>query len=380
MHRHLLCFAFSLMIGVAGPVLARDLTPDTLAAVDQLVEARLANGGAPGFALALLTRGETAPIVRNYGIGNLEQSAVLVDSSVFPIASITKTFTAVAILLLEQEGKLAVTDPLARFLPDFPNAEQITLHQLLVHTSGIAEFTSLPAFAGDQERDWTPQQLLEMIAAAPPLKPPGVACVYSDSGYILLGLVIEKASGMSYLDFVHERVGVPLGAARLAGGSHVDLVPHRVGGYTHDGETWHNAPYVSLEAPWAAGGLWAPIAEMIQIARVLWRDGPLIEPANRAAMTAPVILEDGKRCKLDLPGAVATYGYGLEIVTFDDLATHRAVGKSGVFPGYSGYYAIFDGSDLAIAALANADDSLAFTVETVHLVAKLLLDGGAGSR
>jgi CubicO group peptidase (beta-lactamase class C family) len=117
----------------------------------------------------------------------------------------------------------------------------------------------------------------------------------------------------------------------------------------------------------------ASAGDLVRLALALRPSGPLLRPESYAEMLAEVVLRDGKPCRIGLPGAEATYGYGLEIVRFDDLAGHRAIGKSGVFPGYSSYFAAFEGTDLALAAFSDADDSLAFTVETVHEVAKLLL-------
>lgn len=356
-------------LAVAGPTTA----PAGADAIDALVRDRLARADAPpGFALAILDQGRPT-LVRSYGLANLEQTTPVDEASVFPIASITKTFTALAILLLEQDGRLATGDPLARFLPDFPNAGRITLRDLLVHTSGIAEFTQLPPFATDQARDWRPDELIALVAAAPPLDPPGQVCRYSDSGYILLGRVVELASGQSFMDYVREHVARRLAMPSIVPGSHQALILRRADGYARAGQAWDNAPYVSLEAPWAAGGLMGRVGDLVNLAQALRPDGPLLRPASYQAMVAPVILKDGQRCRLPLPGAEATYGYGLEIVRFDDLPEHRAIGKSGVFPGYSGYVAAFEGTGLTVAALANADGSLPFTVETVHELARLLL-------
>ncbi|HEX2524921.1 MAG TPA: serine hydrolase domain-containing protein [Geminicoccus sp.] len=357
------------------PVGAATLTPERLAEADKLIRTKLATEGAPpGLAIAILA-GAHPVATMSYGTANLEQSTPVDVESIFPVASITKVFTALAILQLEQAGRLSTEDALSRFLPNFPNAAQITLSDLLVHTSGIAEFTDIPTFADHQERDWKPDELIAMVAAAPPLHAPRQVCLYSDSGYILLGRIVELASGQPFMEYVKERVAQPLAMPSVAAGTHRDLVPHRVDGYVQDGSGWINAPYVSLQAPWAAGGLTARVDDLVRLAPALKADGPLLQPASYAKMVAPVVLAGGKACRLDLPGANATYGYGLEIVHFDDLPDHRAIGKSGVFPGYGGYFAAFEGSDLAVAALANADGSLPFTVEAVHDIAKLFLSG-----
>ena len=352
---------------------AAALTPDTAAKVDRLVRDRLAGTGAPpGFAISILA--EDGQVVSNaYGVADLEQGAPVGPNSVFPIASITKTFTALAILQLEQEGRLSTTDPLSRFLPDFPGSSGITLRDLLVHTSGIAEFTELSPFAQDQARDWTPDELIALIAKAPPLHPPGEVCLYSDSGYILLGHIVEIASGQSFGDYVRAKIAQPLAMSSVAIGSHRDLIPHRVQGYVRTGTAWFNAPYISLQAPWAAGGLLAKADDLVRLGPAIGADGPLLQAKSYAEMIAPVMLSNGSPCRLNLPSAEATFGYGLEIVRFDDLPNHRAIGKSGVFPGYSSYFATFEGSGLTVAAFANADGSLPFTVETVHDIAKLIL-------
>jgi D-alanyl-D-alanine carboxypeptidase len=352
------------------PAAARSLDR---AVIDATIRADMVADAPPGLAVAVRQGDKADPEVFVHGQADIEQARAISAASIFPVASITKTFTSIAILELQQAAKLSVDDTLNKFLPDFPNASAITLRELLVHTSGIADFTALPAFLQAQAKDWTPQEIVQLVAASPPVFPPGVRCAYNDSAYVILGLVIEKASGASYADFVRTHVSVPLGMTTATLGSNSRIVPHRVTGYAVDAGTLRNAPYTSLVSPFAAGGIAADVADVVRLGAVLHSGGALISPQSYAEMIAPVAVTGGTPCVQQLPSATSVYGYGLEIVTFDDLPKHRAIGKSGLFPGYSSYVARFENSPLTIAAMANLDGGLPFTVQLVHDVAKVLL-------
>jgi len=356
-----------LLLG-STPTAARNLDATALEA---LARARWEASDAPGMVIAVRRGGEVWTAA--YGSADLEQGRAMQPATMLPIASITKAFVAVSILLLQQEGALSLQDPLSRFLPDYPHGAEITLAQLLTHTAGVPNFVNLPAFAGDQAKDWTPQELVALFRDLPLTSPPGTACLYSDSGFILLGLVIEQVAGKPFGAFVRDRIATPLGMATTAAGSNRPLLPLRGAGYEGKRAAWQNAPYVSWTAPFSAGGLVSAIDDLLKLAAVLEPGGPLLDQANRAAMVAPVRLADGSLCSLPLPGAAGSYGYGLELVTFDALPEHRALGKSGVFPGYGAYLASFEGSDLSVALIANGDGSLAFLVSLARDIALLLL-------
>jgi len=340
--------------------------------VAALVEQRFAAGDAPGLIVAI-RQGGAEPRVLAFGTAELEQGSAMRQQTVLPIASITKAFVGVAILLLQQDGKLGLDDPLARFLPDYPGAEGITLRRLLNHTAGIPDFVTIPAFADNQAKDWTPAQLVALFAAEPPTAPPGKECRYSDSGFVLLGLVIEKAAGQSFDVFVRERITGPLGMASTIMGSSIDLVPLRARGYAGKREAWQNVPFLSQGAPFTAGAMMSNAGDLARLGAVLLPGNPLLQPDSIAQMTAPAVLADGSPCALPVPGAAATYGLGLELVTFDELPAHRALGKSGVFPGFGAFFAAFEHSDLTVVVIANGDASLPLVVPILRDIARLLL-------
>lgn len=363
-------FALILCLLLPVPAAAVDQT-----AIEQLIQQRFASSDSPGLIVALRA-GDEEPLVFAYGTAELEQGSRMQAETVLPIASITKALVGVSVLLLQQDGRLRLDDPLSRFLPDYPGAAGITLAQLLNHTAGIPDFVTIPAFADNQAKDWTPTELVALFSREPPTAPPGQECRYSDSGFVLLGLVVETASGQSFGDFVRERITGPLGMRSTAMGSNTPLLPLRARGYAGKRDAWSNVPYLSQSAPFSAGAMVSTAGDLVRLGAVLLPGSPLLQPESIAAMTASPVLAKGAKCALPLPGAAATYGLGLELVTFDVLPAHRALGKSGVFPGFGAFFAAFEDSDLSIVVIANQDNSLPLVVPLLRDLAELLLDSG----
>ena len=369
-------FAVVLLLILSNSTLVYAASDDS-SAVEQMVQIWLATNDTPGVAV-VIRRGDEPAWIQTYGMAQIEQTNVMQPQTVLPIASITKAFVATAILLLEQDGRLSTSDPLSLYLPDYPNATNITLAQLLTHTSGVPNFVSVPAFADNQAKDWTPKELVALFEKLPPSFPPGEQCLYSDSGFVLLGLVVEKASGQSFGDFVHNYISGPLAMPSTVMGHNKLIIPLRAAGYTGKPGAWQNAPYISQVTPFTAGSMMSNPGDLINLAAVLMTDGPLLQPANRAAMIAPAPLSGGGTCNYPLPGAEGSFGYGLELVTFDSLPDHRAVGKSGVFPGFGSYLVTFENSDLSMVLLANGDGSTPKLVELSRDIAEVLLGAGSG--
>ncbi len=185
--------------------------------------------------------------------------------------------------------------------------------------------------------------------------------------------MIERVSGETFGDFVRQRITLPLGMESTIQGDNQTIIALRAHGYIGKRGAWQNAPYISQSAPYAAGDMLSTAGDLVKLGDALLPDGPLLRPAERQAMTAPVLLADGKPCSYPLPGAQGSYGFGLELVTFDLLPGHRALGKSDVFPGFSSYFAAFENSHLSIALLANGDSSLEMLVPLARDIAALLL-------
>ncbi len=196
-----------LMVSLAFASERGPLTPEAL---DGIVKPIMEKARIPGLSISI-SSADGRTIDRSYGTANLEYQIPVTKESVFEIGSLTKTFTALSILLLQEEGKLRVEDKLSKYFPGFRGGEEITLRHLLQHTSGIKEILSVEPFGSNQEKDWRPQEVVKMLESLPLDFEPGQRAQYSNSGCMLLGLVIEKVSGVAYGDFLAERVLQALG-------------------------------------------------------------------------------------------------------------------------------------------------------------------------
>jgi CubicO group peptidase (beta-lactamase class C family) len=191
-----------------------------------------------------------------FGRANLELQVPMRPENVFEIGSVTKQFTAVATMMLADEGKLALNDDVRKYIPDFPDkGAVITIEHLLTHTSGVPSYTELPAWLKLWRQDMSPAEILALTKDLPLEFPPGTRFKYDNTGYTMLGMVIEKASGMSYADFITRRIFEPCGMKSSSYGSKQALVANRAFGYTRNGKSWENAPYLSMTQPYAAGSL-----------------------------------------------------------------------------------------------------------------------------
>lgn len=236
----LFVWAASGLAGLAGSLVSASplaaASPDrALAGKVDAIFGEYRRAGTPGCAVAIAKAGETV-FADGYGMASLELRVPLTADSVFDIGSAAKQFTAAGIVLLEQDGKLSLDDPLSRFVPELPEwSRRTTLRQMLHHTSGIRDYTSLLDLAGARTADVTTEtEALEMLARQKGLDfPPGTKYSYSNSGYFLLSVVVKRASGRSLRDFAAERIFVPLGmtSTRFVD-DHREVVPRRASGYS----------------------------------------------------------------------------------------------------------------------------------------------------
>ena len=257
-------------------------------------------GKVPGAALLVLRDGE--PVVRRgYGLAELEQGTPVTPETRFRLASISKQFTAAAILLLVQDGTLSLDDPLRRWLPGLPPAtDGITLYHLLSHTSVLVDYEDLlPPDLDGQVQDADVMRLLEGVDRLD--FAPGSAYRYSNSGYVLLGLVVARASNHDFPTFLHERIFQPLGmgsVARVDGGP---PVPHRAYGYSHIDGTWTRTDQGPTSATLGDGGIYASIDDLAKWDAALADDRLLRDDLRALAVTT--------HTRTDEPD-VDAYGYG----------------------------------------------------------------------
>jgi CubicO group peptidase (beta-lactamase class C family) len=295
-------------------------------------------GRVPGAALAVIRPGHP-PTIGCHGLADLEWQQPVGPDTVFRLASLSKPFTALAVLLLARDGLLDLHSPIHRYLPDYPtHAREVRLEHLLTHTSGIPNFVTQPWFReGGGRLHHTDDELMRRFAEQPLSFRPGTRYAYSNSGYRLLDIIVSRTTGRPFAEVLRERVLEPAGMQDTRVVNDTDLVPRRARGYAAG---FVNAPYISASVTGGAGGLVATLEDMIRFDAAL-RDGRLIDART---MFAPVRLPCGR---------TEGYGYGWGLSTYRG---HRFVHHAGGIDGFSCLYArTRDDAGPAVILLTNLD-------------------------
>lgn len=356
---HLLAVASLLCLALAGPLQAdpRETGGDLAEQIGKILAETYA-GDEPGAAVIVVDDGEV--IYRGArGMANLELGVPLEPDMVLRLGSITKQFTAAAILLLQEAGKLSVADPITRYLPDYPvHGHTITIEHLLTHTSGIFNYTAIPGYMESKiRRDLTTDELIDEFKTQEMDFAPGERWSYSNSGYVLLGAIIEKVAGVSYAELVEKRIFDPLGMAHSHYGG-PQLIPRRVAGYEHDGDGYVNAPYLSMTQPHAAGALLSSVDDLARWDAALYGDG-LLSAASKERMFAEYQRNDGEG---------VGYGYGFVIGSFRGSPS---ISHGGGIPGFRTYAIRLPAEKVYVAVLSNG--STVNTSTTAQKIAALTI-------
>lgn len=351
------CLLLALLAPAAGAGEVAPADPNALARI--AADARAATG-APAILLALQSPADGLQIVTS-GWADAARKIPLDAQQPFPVGSITKLFTAVLVLQLASEGRLSLDDPLARYQPQFPNAANITLRQLLNHTSGIWDYTELklppmliPLLAG---KSFSPREIVDFVATHEPYFAPGAGFHYSNTNYILLGLVLEQAADERYGALLHGRILDPLELEHtlLAG---YDALPASdlrgyalIGGTPCDRTSWENPSLA-----WSAGALVSNAEDLLRFITALFA-GELLPPAAMAELQAGVPMNHAGE-------------YGLGLMQFE-LPGGRACGHSGETLGFSSDLYYQPQSGAALVLLTNLSfcptrDTLAAVLEYLH--------------
>ncbi len=307
------------------------------ARLDEIVQAHVDTGAFMG--TVLVARGNTVLLSKGYGAANLEWQIPNTPATKFRLGSLTKQFTAAAIMLLVEQRKLGLDDPVSEHLPSSPAAwDKITIRNLLTHTSGIPNFTALPGYASWKLSPTTPEETIAHFRDLPLDFPPGTRMSYSNSGYIVLGLLIERASGQKYADFVREHIFMPLGMNDSGYDANDAIVPMRAAGYAPGPSGPRNAPYIDMTVPYAAGGLYSTTADLLRWTQGLF-GGKLLSAKSLQAMTTPFMSD---------------YAFGL---TVRKVGGRTLIEHNGGIEGFNTDLAYFPDDKLTVAALANLNGS-----------------------
>lgn len=316
-----------LVLVLVGAVRAQDE-----AALDAVVRAHANQGRFMGS--VLVARGEQVLLSKGYGLADVAQKIPNEPTTKFRIGSVTKQFTAVAILLLEERGKLSVDDLVKKHLPDAPAAwDKVTIFHLLTHTSGIPSFTDFSDYATFKTVATTSEKLVEHFRDRPLDFEPGTRKSYSNSGYVLLGYLIEKISGRTYAEFLEENVFKPLGMTD-SGYDTGKGVAHEALGYQPGSDGPRPADFVDMSVPYSAGSLYSTALDLWKWNRGLF-GGKLLSEDSVRRMTTP--FKD-------------YYGFGVGVGW---LHGHQVVGHAGGIEGFSVFLMCFPDEQVTVAVLGN---------------------------
>ncbi|WP_240907016.1 serine hydrolase domain-containing protein [Paludisphaera rhizosphaerae] len=336
----LLAFALASVVSSAG---AQTPAPSVsvVESVDAYMREAMAKRHVPGASVAVVKDGKVL-LSKGYGLANVELGVPATDQTVYQLASVTKTFTATAVMLLVGDGKLKLDDKISDRLKDLPAAwKDVTVRQLLTHTSGIKSYTSVKDFDKMTRKDFAPREILDLVAKEPLEFPSGEKWQYSNTGYFLLGMIVEQASGKPFGEFLAERIFRPLGMTKTRVNDLRAVIPGRAQGYEWDGKELKNGEYVSPTQPFSAGALVSTVADLVKWDAAL-AGGKILDGPTLEKMWKPTPLKEGE----------ASYGFGWGVTK---VAGHREVAHGGGIPGFSTEIARFLDDRLTIIVLTNLE-------------------------
>jgi CubicO group peptidase (beta-lactamase class C family) len=312
--------------------------------IDRFVQSEMERQRIPGVALGVVKDGDVL-VAKGYGLADVEQHAAVTPETVFLAASLTKQFTAAAVMLLVQDGRLALDASITKYLPRAPATwKPVTVRHLLTHTSGIADYD-----ADDSMVDWTrhptEHQIIRLLYSMPLRFSPGARWSYSNTGYALLGVIIHSVTGQPWWDVLRARVFTPLGMKTAGKVTDQDIVPNRAEGYHLTEGGLRNDEWIAPE--WfvtADGGLSVSLLDLIQWTRAPG-DGRVLDPQSWAQVFEPARLRSGR---------LYPYGFGWFVDTIAGMPVRRHCGD---WRGYRDCLAIFPENDLTVIVLTNLGEA-----------------------
>jgi CubicO group peptidase (beta-lactamase class C family) len=303
--------------------------------------------------VVLIARNGKILFEKAYGQANREWNIPNTTRTKFRIASLTKQFTAAAILLLQEKRKLRVSENISQYIDDLPSEwRQITIHQLLTHTSGLPEYTSPP----EVEKVFnltgaTPEQLLNLVRQQPIKFAPGKKFLYCNTGYLLLGMIIKKVSGSDYPSFLKQNILSPLQLDDTGYDIRPEILPRRASGYWMKNGRLENAGYVDASVPFAAGGLYSTVEDLYKWNEAL-ATGRLLSADSQRAMFTPYP-------EAELAGM--HYGYG--VVLTEKFGQPRYFHGGGI-QGFASSIERYPQSNICIVVLSNEDEVKSWDLAT----------------
>ena len=357
--RHCFAIVICLALSSLSVTAQTQLSPELREKIDKLVADGLAKSGVPSASIAIVKNGQVA-YVKAFGDARLEPRTPATAEMRYSIGSISKQFTATAILLLQEQGKLSLDDKVSKFIPDLTRAKEITIRQLLSHTTGYQDYWPQDYVMPMMLQPVTAQKILDQWARKPLDFDPGTKWQYSNTNYVIAGVIVEKASGMSLLQFLSERVFTPLGMKSVANIDQEKLGETDPTGYLRYAlGPLRPAPKEGRGWLFAAGELAMPAQDLARW-DISLIEGKLLKPSSYREFETEVLLKNG-----------SSTGYGLGVFVGTE-AGHRALSHGGEVSGFTSENIVFPDDGVAVAVLTNQDAAGA-AGPIAHGIAPLLL-------
>jgi CubicO group peptidase (beta-lactamase class C family) len=309
------------------------------APVSDYVKSEMNRQHIPGLAL-LVSKGGKIVRAEGFGIANVELQVPVKPETIFQSGSVGKQFTAAAIMMLVDDGKLGLEDSLLKYFPEGPASwKNVTVRALLSHTAGFGDYPKNFNF----RKDWTEPQLLKLVESIPLAYPPGTKWAYSNLGYLTLGILIHRVSGEFYGDFLQQRIFQPLGMQATRIISEADIIPNRAAGYRLVKGELKNQEWVApMVNTTADGSLYFSIVDLAKWDAALYAR-KLLKPSSYDLMWTPVKLKNGQPNK-------AGYGFGWFI---EERNKHRCIHHDGSWQGFETAIDRYVDDQLTVIALTN---------------------------
>jgi CubicO group peptidase (beta-lactamase class C family) len=337
-------------------VVSQTSRAEQIALMDSIAESPLVEGRIAGLAV-LVVQGSDTLLFKAYGEADLEWDVPMTKDAVFEIGSVTKQFTAAAILKLRDEGKLDLDADITEYLPDYPTqGRRIPIRRLLDHTSGIQGITEMPVFQEIQPQDLPRDSLITLFGKAPFLFEPGDALIYNNSAYILLGHIIEEVTGRTYEEYVEEELFAELGMTRSSYCSNSEVVEERAHGYQLTPEGLVRRSYTNHLWPFSAGSLCSTVGDLTRWLQVL-HGGQVLPDASYQEMITPSPLDDGTPVR---------YAMGLSVAP--DARGRPVISHGGGISGFLSDTRYYPEHDLTVVTLVNTAGNLSPAALAMEMV------------
>ena len=318
-----------------------ELSPSFESNVDNILKNKYSSK-APGAVFLVAKNGK--PIYKKaFGKSNIELDVDMNTESVFQIGSMTKQFTAVAIMMLAEQGKLDVKDEITKFIPDYPtNGQTITIHHLLTHTSGIKDFTSMNSIMSIANKDLNPKELVNFFKNEPMDFATGEKFKYNNSGYVLLGCIIELVSGIPYEEFIEKNIFQKIGMKNSSYNSDREVIKNRAYGYQKSYNKLVNKMHISFNIPYSSGALMSTVDDLLKWQKTI-KNNQLVSDETKNLIFTNWTLNTGENIG---------YGYGWHLKEIGDTPSEEHGGSIFGFKSMAVYLPDYD---IYVVGLSNCE-------------------------